>query len=79
MEYSYDDEYLIAGTNYGNLFIKKKDEKIFTSSPILISHKKKEISCKKIIFSDCSKFIAVSDSLKCISIYKLDYKYGDIN
>jgi hypothetical protein len=43
----------------------------------LISHKKKGIKCKKLVFSNCSKYFAVSDDHKSISLFHLGHKYGD--
>ena len=31
------------------------------------------------IFSKCSKYLAVSDDHKCVSLFVLGHKYGDVS
>ena len=77
IEYSPDNKYLIVGTNQGNLYIKLEENENFSSTPLLISSKKKGIKCEKLIFSSCSKYLAVSDDHKCVTLFKLGHKYDD--
>ena len=75
-EYSPDGKYLIAGTNQGHLYVKTDTMSV---SPLLISHKKKGVIVEKLVFSSCSKYLAAADNYKCVTLFKLGYKYEDKN
>lgn len=77
ISYSPNGDYLVVGTSQGNIFIKNSDATTFSGTPLLISQKKKGISCELIRFSPDMKYFAISDDLKCVSIFKLGHKYDD--
>ena len=77
VEYSPDSKYLIVATNQGNVYVRSDLSTGLNVSPLLISHKKKGVVCEKLVFSDCSSYIAISDNHKCVSLFKLGHKYED--
>lgn len=70
-------EYLVAGTNKGNILVKRKDEDIFGSTALVISQKRKEVCSKKIRFSEDGQNFAIMDNCMCVSLFKLGHKYDD--
>jgi WD40 repeat protein/Ca2+-binding EF-hand superfamily protein len=77
LSYSPNGDYLVTGTSQGNIYIKQADSATFGAAPLLISQKKKGIKCEIIRFSPDMKHFAVSDDLKCVSLFKLGHKYDD--
>ena len=77
VEYSPDSKYLIIGTNQGNVYVRSDLNTGLNVSPLLISHKKKGVVCEKLVFSNCSSYIAVADNHKCVSLFRLGHKYED--
>jgi WD40 repeat protein len=72
-----EQEYLVAGTNKGNILVKSKHEDIFRSAPLVISQKKKDVCSKKIRFSEDGQNFAIMDNYMCVSLFKLGHKYDD--
>jgi WD40 repeat protein len=71
--------FLVAGTSKGNILIKKEDQKFFGSASLLVSQKKKKVSCKKIEFSPNGKHFAIMDDRRCVSLFKLVENYGEVS
>jgi WD40 repeat protein len=70
-------EYLVAGTNKGNILVKRKEDEIFGSTALVISQKRKEVCSQKIRFSDDGQNFAIMDNCMCVSLFKLGHKYDD--
>lgn len=79
LSYSPNGEYLVVGTSQGNIHIKQSSSDTFNSAPLLISQKKKGVKCEKIAFAPNSKYFAISDDVKCVSLFKLGHKYDDVS
>jgi WD40 repeat protein len=75
--YSPNGEYLVVGTSQGNVYIKSSTADSFNSVPLLISQKKKGVRCEKLAFAPNSKYFAISDDVKSVSLFKLGHKYDD--
>lgn len=71
--------FLVAGTSKGNILIKKENQKFFGSASLLVSQKKKKVSCKKIEFSPDGKHFAIMDDRRCVSLFKLVDNYGELS
>jgi hypothetical protein len=72
-----NQEYLVAGTNKGNILVKAKSEEVFGSTALVISQKRKEVCSKKIRFSEDGQNFAIMDNCMCVSLFKLGHKYDD--
>lgn len=70
-------EYLVAGTNQGNILVKQKDEEVFGSTALVITQQRKDVCSKKIRFSEDGQNFAIMDNLMCVSLFKLGHKYDD--
>ena len=75
LAYSPNGEFLVLGTNQGNIYIKERAAKEFKPASIPLSQKKKGVVCHRIAFAFDSKHFAVSDDHKCVSLFKYDHKY----
>ena len=69
--------YLAVGTSLGNVFVRATGAPGFGPTPLLVSQKKKGVRCELIRFAPDGRHFAVSDELKCVSLFKLGHKYDD--